>query len=137
MSAKPENLELIGPADDRGYSKFNRIRGLLSQKFGMTHVHSPFATRITLHSSLSPRFFRPCIPLFQQELYHPFAVIALHDDFAVFGGAANPTFGFEEFAQFFEGRLWACEAGDEGYCEFGRRDHIRKNKVAQWDQKTN
>ncbi len=24
--------------DDRGYYKFNRIRGLSSQKFGMTHV---------------------------------------------------------------------------------------------------
>jgi len=27
LSAKPENLELIGPADDRGYSEFNRCRG--------------------------------------------------------------------------------------------------------------
>jgi hypothetical protein len=26
--------------DDRGYSKFNRFRGLLSQKFGITYVQT-------------------------------------------------------------------------------------------------
>jgi hypothetical protein len=30
--------------DDRGYDKFNRIRGLLSQKFGMTHVCAAFVS---------------------------------------------------------------------------------------------
>jgi len=34
----PAKTELIGPADDRGYYKFNRFRGLLSQEFGMNHV---------------------------------------------------------------------------------------------------
>jgi hypothetical protein len=30
-------IELIGSADDRGYSKFNRIRCLSSKKIGMTY----------------------------------------------------------------------------------------------------
>jgi hypothetical protein len=28
--------------DDRGYDKFNRIRGLLSQNVGMTHISALF-----------------------------------------------------------------------------------------------
>jgi mannose-6-phosphate isomerase-like protein (cupin superfamily) len=48
---KSFSLELIGPADDRGYSKFNRIRGLLCQKFGMTHFCP--TTKIMIKKSIA------------------------------------------------------------------------------------
>jgi len=57
LSAKPENLELIGPADDRGYSKFNRSAIRFQPEFGLSKILDDSCHGATAPSTLIPGWY--------------------------------------------------------------------------------